>query len=58
MRTQACAEAVARGAFGAPTICVGAKLWFGSDRLEQMAFDLRLPWLGPDPSRPTAGAKL
>ncbi len=81
---EACAEAVARGAFGAPTMCVGDKIWFGSDRLEQvthatsaarrirrvrrassgclsisapwqMAFDLQLPWLGPDPARPTAG---
>jgi 2-hydroxychromene-2-carboxylate isomerase len=27
-------EAVARGAFGAPTIFVGEKLFFGQDRLD------------------------
>ncbi|MDP2345790.1 MAG: DsbA family protein [Deltaproteobacteria bacterium] len=48
-------EAVARGAFGFPamlTVIDGdEQLFFGSDRLNVMAFELGLPWHGPQPSR-------
>ena len=50
---ETCAEAVGKGAFGAPTMCIGDKIFFGSDRFEQLCFDLGLPWSGPDPARPT-----
>ncbi len=45
-------EAVNRGAFGFPAIFTqdeeGAdRLYFGSDRLAQLAFDYGLPWHGP-----------
>lgn len=53
-----CGEALGKGAFGAPTFCVDDQIWFGSDRLEQMCFHLSLPYLGPDPTRPTVGSKL
>lgn len=43
-------ESPAAGA--TPMVC------FGSDRFEQLAFVNGWPWLGPDPSRPSAGAKL
>jgi 2-hydroxychromene-2-carboxylate isomerase len=43
------AEAVALGAFGAPFIVVDDQVYFGSDRLEQMAFTHDLPWHGPAP---------
>ena len=49
-------EAVARGAFGSPTLFVPAEeeggreqLFFGSDRMEQLAFTLKLPYEGPKP---------
>ena len=32
--------------------------FFGSDRLEQLAFSAGLPWLGPDPRRPTTVSKI
>jgi len=31
-------EAVARGAFGAPTFFVGDEMWWGHDRMDQLAF--------------------
>lgn len=44
-------EAVARGAFGFPAIFASIdgedELFFGSDRLELLAFLLGLPWRGP-----------
>lgn len=59
-------EAVARGAFGSPTLFVesgavrgavrggataGEELMlFGSDRMEQLAWTLDQPWMGPNPS--------
>jgi len=48
-------EVVARGAFGFPAIFVkdddGAdQLYFGSDRLALLAFELGLPWHGPTPT--------
>ena len=53
-------EAVARGAFGSPTLFVESGeargltaadefMLFGSDRMEQLAWSLDQPWLGPDP---------
>jgi len=53
-------EAVRRGAIGAPFLAVTGvpgreeMVFFGSDRFEQLAFVTGLPWLGPDPSRPTS----
>ena len=54
-------EGVARGAFGSPTAFVfspaaahGAEseaIFFGSDRMEQLAHHLSLPYLGPAPTR-------
>ena len=58
------AEAVGQGAYGAPTMVVTSPgkdkmAFFGSDRFEQLAFSLGLPYYGPDPSRPTvSGPKL
>jgi 2-hydroxychromene-2-carboxylate isomerase len=55
--------AIAEGAFGAPTIVVhqpgGRKdMFFGSDRLELIAFTIKKPWHGPNPSPATqANAK-
>jgi 2-hydroxychromene-2-carboxylate isomerase len=44
-------EAVARGAFGFPAMFVagehGDELYFGSDRLSQLASEHDLPWSGP-----------
>ena len=61
------AEAVERGAYGAPFIVLRRRqqregedeehVFFGSDRFEQLAFVAGLPWLGPDPKRPSV-AKL
>jgi glutathione S-transferase kappa 1 len=57
-------EAVERGAYGAPFIAVTGHgktdqpdeiVVFGSDRFEQLAFVLGLPWYGPDPTRPSVG---
>jgi len=50
-------EAVALGAFGAPSLLVSGvpgllprgELFFGSDRFEQLAFLCGKPWRGPDP---------
>ena len=47
-------EAIKLGAFGAPFIVVDDQIYFGSDRLEQMAFTHNLPWVGPDPHRAKA----
>jgi 2-hydroxychromene-2-carboxylate isomerase len=52
------AEAVGKGAFGAPFMVVAQpgkaeQIFFGSDRFEQMAWSCGLPYHGPDPSRPT-----
>jgi len=56
-------EAIDRGMYGAPFIAitdhgVGSQpaemITFGSDRFEQLAFTLGLPWYGPDPERPSA----
>ena len=33
-------EAVRRGAFGAPTFFVGERLWWGHDRMGQLAWCL------------------
>jgi len=33
-------EAVARGAFGAPTFFVGERMWWGHDRMDQLAYCL------------------
>ena len=48
-------EAVARGAYGFPalltTIDGEDQLFFGSDRINVMAFELKLPWHGPVPDR-------
>lgn len=59
------AEAVELGMYGAPFIKIESPaagdtpmVCFGSDRFEQLAFANGWPWLGPDPSRPTAGPKL
>ena len=58
------AEAVERGAYGAPFIVLRRQgggqeeeehVFFGSDRFEQLAFVAGLPWLGPDPKRPSVG---
>jgi hypothetical protein len=57
--------ALAAGAFGVPSIRVPtdalvrlpsrdgqpSRLFFGSDRFEQIAFLCNLPWMGPQPSR-------
>lgn len=43
------AEAVSLGAYGAPFIVVDDQVYFGSDRLEQLAFTHGLPWRGPNP---------
>ncbi len=48
-------EAVARGAFGFPAVFTlhegEDQLFFGSDRLNVLAFELGLPWHGPVPNR-------
>lgn len=49
-------EAVARGAFGAPTYFMHAddgrqEMYFGSDRLALLAFEHGLPFTGPVPGR-------
>jgi glutathione S-transferase kappa 1 len=49
-------EAVERGAFGFPAMLVknsdgGDELYFGQDRLELIAFEHKLPWQGPNPSK-------
>lgn len=50
---QATDEVVARGAFGFPATFVDLDgddaMFFGSDRLELLAFELGLPWHGPRP---------
>ena len=66
-------EAIELGAFGAPFMVVSKPglpegvggvdgdvpiVFFGSDRFEQMAFTLGLPWVGPDPTRPSCMGKL
>ena len=58
-------EALELGAFGAPYMVIsGASgapeemLVFGSDRFEQVAWAIRRPWLGPDPSRPSVTSSL
>ncbi len=33
-------EAVRRGAFGAPTFFVGDRMWWGHDRMDQLAYCL------------------
>jgi len=43
------AAVVARGAFGAPSYFVGDQMYFGSDRIEQLAFDYDLPYRGAHP---------
>ena len=53
-------EAVARGAFGSPTAFVAGEggqeaLFFGSDRMEQIAHHLGLPYYG---ARPTLTSRL
>ena len=58
------AEALDLGMFGAPFMVVdrpaadgsGDMVYFGSDRFEQMAFSLDLPWMGPDPARPSSSS--
>jgi glutathione S-transferase kappa 1 len=50
-------DAVALGAYGSPFIVAGDQVYFGSDRLEVMAFTHDLAWVGPDPGRPSV-AKL
>jgi 2-hydroxychromene-2-carboxylate isomerase len=55
-------EAVAAGAYGAPFLVISqagkdTMVAFGSDRFEQLAFSLGWQWLGPDPTRPTAGPR-
>lgn len=60
------AEAVRRGAFGAPTMFVRKKgdpaeaeeMYFGSDRFHLIAMHLGVPWLGPDPSNTATPSKL
>ena len=58
------AEAVELGMYGAPFIKIESPagdtpmVCFGSDRFEQLAFANGWPWVGPDPSRPSVGAKL
>eukprot|EP00941_MAST-03F_sp_MAST-3F-sp1_P002647 g2647.t1 len=50
-------EAVQEGAFGAPTMIVtkdgssDKMIFFGSDRLEHLAFACNRKWEGPDPDR-------
>ena len=58
-------EAVELGMYGAPFIKIDSPaagdtpmVCFGSDRFEQLAFANGWPWRGPDPSRPSAEAKL
>lgn len=41
--------ALERGAFGSPTIIVNGKLFFGSDRFDLIAHELRQKWMGPTP---------
>jgi 2-hydroxychromene-2-carboxylate isomerase len=52
------AEAVARGAFGVPTFVVGDRLWWGADRLAQVAAALGSSWPSPPVGPPRPGAKL
>eukprot|EP00756_Hemistasia_phaeocysticola_P046115 Hpha_TRINITY_DN19883_c0_g1::TRINITY_DN19883_c0_g1_i1::g.132113::m.132113/K13299/GSTK1; glutathione S-transferase kappa 1 len=59
----AVAEAIKRGAYGAPFIAASRdggeeEVVFGSDRFEALAVSLGLPWHGPDPDRPTTTARL
>lgn len=62
-------EALELGAFGAPYMVISGHereasgapeemLVFGSDRFEQVAWAIRRPWLGPDPSRPSVTSSL
>ena len=53
---------VGLGMYGAPFIAIDnpevsdePQVCFGSDRMEQLAFAQGWAWLGPDPSRPSAG---
>ena len=50
----ASSEAVARGAFGAPTFFLktddGEEMFFGSDRFHHLAVALNEDWMGPVPS--------
>lgn len=53
---QVTAEAVERGAFGAPTMFFSQQgerehMFWGSDRFEMVAFLYNKQWLGPDPDR-------
>ena len=62
-------EALERGAFGSPFMVISGHgredagapeemIVFGSDRFEQVAWAIRRPWLGPDPSRPSVVSSL
>jgi|EP00945_MAST-04E_sp_MAST-4E-sp1_P001255 2-hydroxychromene-2-carboxylate isomerase len=46
-------EALELGAYGAPFMVCEGQVYFGSDRMEQLAFTHELPWYGPDPERPS-----
>ena len=54
-------EGIEKGSYGSPTIVISKldntideQSYFGADRFEQMAYTNQWPWVGPDPSRPTA----
>lgn len=54
-------EAVERGAFGFPAIFLkdedgDEQMYFGSDRLQLLAFEHNLPWMGPVPDAADATA--
>jgi 2-hydroxychromene-2-carboxylate isomerase len=50
--------AVARGVFGVPTVFVGGRLHWGSDRLHLVRKDLGLPRVAVRPAAPRAGRRL
>jgi 2-hydroxychromene-2-carboxylate isomerase len=56
----ATAEAVALGAFGVPMFVVGGQMWWGADRLPQVAEALGAPLPVPDygPARPGATLRM